>query len=171
MFGAGVAGRSTLRSLQLLGIEILYVIDNNYESIGVIEGIKVNDPSILKDGHLEEDVYIIVSIVDYKKRLEMYYQLLSYGIKADDILLLKDGAIWCDYGLQYFDLKELPINPEGEIFVDAGCYNGMSSYNAQIWSQNKLKKVYAFEPDKNNYPAYVIIRRDGVKLYYMHFSI
>lgn len=153
LFGAGVAGRSTLRTLQLLGIEILYVIDNNYESIGEIEGVNVKNPSILKDEKLKEEVYIIVSVGDYKKRLEMYYQILSYGIKAENILLLKDGAIWCDYGLQYFDLKDLPLNPKGEIFVDAGCYNGMSSYNAKIWSNDKLEKVYAFEPDENNYPA------------------
>lgn len=153
LFGAGVAGKCTLRSLKVLGIEVLCVIDNNYMSIGSIEGINVNDPSILKDKELKENAYVIVSIMDYSKRLEMYYQLLSYGIESENVLLLKDGTLWCDYGLQYFDLKELPVNLEGEIFVDAGCYNGMSSYNAQIWSQNRLKKVYAFEPDKNNYPA------------------
>lgn len=152
LFGAGVAGRCTLRSLSLLGIDIIHVVDNNFATVGEIEGVKVENPTILKD-EIIEDAYVIVSIADYQKKMEVYYQLLSFGIKAEDILLVKDGALWCDYGLQYFDLKEMPINVNGEIFVDAGCYNGMSSYHAQTWSHNNLKKVYAFEPDSNSFPV------------------
>lgn len=152
LFGAGFGGRCSLRSLRVLGIEPLYVVDNNYIAIGEVEGTKVENPAILKDEKKYAGAYVIVSIMDYQKKMEVYYQLLSYGIKAENILLLKEGSLWCDYGFQYFDLDALQVNPDGEIFVDAGCYNGMSSYNAQIWSQNRLKKVYAFEPDKNNFP-------------------
>lgn len=149
LFGAGVAGRSSLRTLKVLGINVVHVVDNRFETIKEIEGIKVESPSVLAG--IDDNVYVIVSVVDYQKKLEIYYQLLSLGILSENILLLKEGTLWCDYGLQYFDLKEMPVNSGGEIFVDAGCYDGMSSYNALKWSRNTLNKVYAFEPDKSNY--------------------
>ena len=71
-----------------------------------------------------------------------------------------DYGSWYDIGLyvdyckkQYFDLQYLPINYEGEIFVDAGCYNGYSTLCAAEWASENgsyLKRAYAFEADKKN---------------------
>lgn len=149
VFGAGVFGRSSIRSLKTLDIEVEVVIDNNFEKIIEVEGIKVLSPEILKK---EKDKYIvIVAVANLEWQMSIYYQLTEMGISADNILLTKSGSIWCDYGNQYFDLNKLPINPEGEIFVDAGCFDGMSSVNAKKWAGNALLKIYAFEPDKNNF--------------------
>lgn len=151
LFGAGIAGHCSLRTLKVLGIDVKHIVDNGFETIKEIEGEKVESPSILAG--ISNDVYVIVSVVDYQSRLEIYYQLLSLGVQVENIFLVKEGFLWGDYGLQYFDLQEMPINSKGEIFVDAGCFDGMSAYNALKWAKNKLNKVYAFEPDKNNYQA------------------
>ncbi|MBP9996340.1 MAG: FkbM family methyltransferase [Lachnospiraceae bacterium] len=149
VFGAGKAGARTIRTLKFMGMEISHVVDNNYSKVEEIEGIIVENPAILateKDKNV-----IIISVFDYQKKLEIFYQLFYAGIKLDRIFMPKEGGIWCDYGNQYFDLDNMRINEKGEIFLDAGCYNGVTSIKAKEWCNNRLNKVYAFEPDGSNY--------------------
>ena len=53
------------------------------------------------------------------------------------------------YNNQYFDYKEY-YKPYG-IFIDAGCFDGQTSIKFAKWCNNKYSKIYAFEPEKNNF--------------------
>lgn len=147
IFGAGGSGRSSIRTLQFLGIDVIACVDNNYEAIKDAEGFKVESPMRIRDF---DDFVILIAVTDISAQISIYYQLKEMGISSDKIMLIREGSIWADYGKQYFDLDELPIVQEGEIFVDAGCYDGETAYNASVWAQGKLSKVYAFEPDRNS---------------------
>lgn len=148
VFGAGVAGRCTVRSLKVLGANICGVVDNNFENLKEVEGIKIYSPETLKSR--DDNYIVIVAVMNLAQQLNIYYQLLNMKILPENIMMIKEGCVWVDYGKQYFDLSELPVNPDGEIFVDVGCFDGMSSLNAKEWAKGNLNKVYAFEPDKNN---------------------
>ena len=62
-----------------------------------------------------------------------------------------EGYLYCDRENQYFDLSELKPEPDGEYFVDAGCYDGMTSLQCDKWCNGNLKMIYAFEPSNKNY--------------------
>ena len=73
--------------------------------------------------------------------------LLSEGISEDRII---DGGALYDLfeGSQYFTLEELPCECSDEVFVDVGCYDGMSTVAFSRWCGGG--KSYGFEPDEQN---------------------
>lgn len=76
---------------------------------------------------------------------EILTQLEELGFPKEQVIRLKftDRQI-------YFD-SEIVSPQENEIFVDSGCYDGETSLDFIKWTQGKVKKIYAFEPDKENY--------------------
>lgn len=72
-------------------------------------------------------------------------ELLEEGVPENSIVLL--GKYWNGIKeLQYFDLQQLNIGND-EVFVDCGAFDMFNT--DQII--DKCQKVYAFEPDKDNY--------------------
>ena len=146
IFGAGNMGKTTIRTLSLLGKQIDCVVDNSESVQGkTVCGYTVESPQVIKG----KDCVVIVA-VKWNQQIGIYYQLLNLGVPEERILMHQEGGLYLDFGRQYFDVKEVAPNRDGEIFVDAGCFNGKTSVNASKWANGMLKKVYAFEPDKNS---------------------
>ena len=151
IFGAGGSGRATIRSLRFLGIRVAGCVDNNYASLETAEGLTEASPErLLSDW---EDSTVLISVADQKMKADICGQLKDMGIPSDRILNIREDYIWADYGKQYFDLDALGADPDGEIFVDAGCFNGETGASAAAWAGGKLLKIYAFEADKNSIDA------------------
>ena len=55
-----------------------------------------------------------------------------------------------DLGCQYFDNSIIKLGNE-DVFVDAGCYDGASSVDFVKLCGGNYSKIYAFEPDHDNF--------------------
>lgn len=76
---------------------------------------------------------------------EIYRQLRSCGIEENKII--NAGKLMVDlFDKQYFDLPALP-HVQDEVFVDAGCFDGLTVRNFIKWSGGKYREIIAFEPD------------------------
>lgn len=151
IFGAGRAGRANIRTLRFLGIEVAGCVDNQYASLKMVEELAVDSPKrLLSDW---KDCTILISVADQRMKDVIYRQLKDMGITENRIMKIRESYIWANYGKQYFDLDALQVNPEGEIFVDAGCFDGTTGGEAAVWARGKLLKIYAFEPDRNSIDA------------------
>lgn len=51
---------------------------------------------------------------------------------------------------QYFNELTFSFNPENEIFVDCGAFNGDTILKYEKFTDGKCKKIYAFEPNYEN---------------------
>lgn len=151
IFGAGRAGRASIRSLKFLGIEVAGCVDNNYASLKTAEELAVDSPERLMSDW--KNCTILISVAAQKMKDDIYSQLKDMGIPSDRILNIREDYIWADYGKQYFDLDALRVDSEGEIFVDAGCFDGETGRGAATWAGGKLLKIYAFEADRNSIDA------------------
>lgn len=49
---------------------------------------------------------------------------------------------------QYFPQNEILKKSKDEVFIDAGAYNGNTSYCFSRWVEGKYSKIYAMEPDE-----------------------
>lgn len=132
IFGGGRSGRATIRSLRFLGIQVVGCVDNNYASLKAAEGLEVSSPQrLLRDW---ESSTILISVADQNIKADIYGQLKDMGIPEERILNIREDYIWADYGKQYFDLDALWPDPAGEIFVDAGCFDGETGRGAAAWA-------------------------------------
>ncbi len=146
VFGAGNMGRQTIRALRLLDRKIAGLVDNASALWGKeVCGIRVSDSSLLK----QKDGIVVVA-VSSPIQIGIYYQLLSMGVPETKIIMHQEGGLFLDYGRQYFDVDAVKPSEDGEVFIDAGCYDGLSSVNAAKWAEGRLEKVVAFEPDVNS---------------------
>lgn len=149
IFGCCARAKCTIRTLDLMGYETVGIIDNNTSMHGkeCINGLIVENPVVL----LEKYKDCIIFIATQKKyQIDVYYQLLEYGIDVRRIMMTTEGSLFAAYGRQYFDLEELEIDIKGEIFVDAGCYDGGTAVDFVKWAGRNAKKIIAFEPDEKN---------------------
>lgn len=94
----------------------------------------------------DETIYISST----KYHAEQYMQLISAGIREENIvdigkMMLK---VWDE--CQYFDLSELKFKKgQNEVFVDGGCYDGANSVRFAKWADGN-GRIWAFEPDMEN---------------------
>lgn len=51
---------------------------------------------------------------------------------------------------EYFNELTFEIDPTNEIYVDCGAFNGDTILKYIAFTNNKYKKIYAFEPNENN---------------------
>lgn len=149
IFGAGVNGRLTCRSLKYISRNVNCFVDNN-DCLWGKEWRGISICSLAKAKRDYKDSIIIVAVpVQYHAAI--YHQLINEGVRESDILMPYEGYLYCDKKNQYFDVKEIYPENEEEFFVDAGCYNGQTALNYGKLCGKKLKRIYAFEPDHNNY--------------------
>jgi len=109
-------------------------------------------------------LYVIFSKINYNV---MKNELIEMGICEQNIVLLDTSSgkeilnkightyaanLTCDnlHEETYFD-KKIMIPEDGEIMVDCGFYDGLSSRQFMKWCSEKYKKIIAFEPDSINY--------------------
>lgn len=146
IFGYGEIGKLTYRTLKYLQKEICCICDNNPMLHGkVIDDIKICNFNFVKENCRD---CVVVIAASKNHQLEIFAQLKEAGFEDKNILTNIGDGLYCDISGQYFDLEYLNPAIGEEIFLDAGCYNGTTSKQAFDWG--KCKKIYAFEPDKNN---------------------
>ena len=141
MFGAGVGGNSLMTVTSEYPWK--YVLDNNPKTEYFWEIPVVRAADFLEK---YSDEYIFISARCYCD--EIYEQLVQAGVPDERIINIAK-TLNESYVKQYLDLEYLYAAEGKEVFVDAGCYDGMTSIRFSEWSK-KDSKVYAFEPDVNN---------------------
>lgn len=101
---------------------------------------------------LEKNTDASVYIASTGFHTEFYKMLQQAGIEEERIVDVTGMMLEVYHEQQYFDLPVLQkIKEESEIFVDGGCYDAANSVMFVKWAGNIQKKVYAFEPDENNF--------------------
>lgn len=154
VWGAGHNGRMLVNMCKRVGCNVECFCDNNHEKQHMkVDNVKVISPEEL-GGVLEseDNLVIIVSPVTKKYQNEIYDMLRDMGQSEVDIYR------WSDYyypqevtARQYFD--EVVSLQEDEVFVDGGCCDFT---NSKLFLERmkevglNCKKIYAFEPDKEN---------------------
>lgn len=136
VFTAGVFGRQCADMLRSCSKKPLFFVDNNSDKQGKnVDGLQIKSVECVKD---YPNIKIISGNVVYAESLKK--QLKEIGASNGVI----DGA--CAFsGWQYFDVFEPDSN---EVFVDAGAYDGGTSFDFVNWCGEKgYDKIYSFEPD------------------------
>ncbi|MDF2530905.1 MAG: hypothetical protein K0Q65_486 [Clostridia bacterium] len=142
LFGAGINGRVFYEFLKHCGYRADSFCDNDKSKYGTKHcGLPVISPQELINQY--PDAYVIITIQNYVQ--EVMQQLIGMGVSADNIM---DGCP--PLGRQYF-VEEIFTPSEEEVFIDAGCYHGESALDFINWCHGKYKKIYAFEPDSQNF--------------------
>lgn len=144
IFGADFWGRSIARQYHKYGFECF--VDNNaifpYETK---EGFSV----ISFEEYLKK--YGDCATVFLGSRLyynDLWEQLIKCGISKERIVNI--GKMIDDMSMrQYFDLPYMP-HVGDEVFVDAGGFDGRTSKLFIQWCGNCYKKIYVFEPEREN---------------------
>ena len=79
----------------------------------------------------------------------IYQQLLGEQIPLQNII--NAGELMNQlFDQQYFDLScMVPANDE--VFLDVGCFDGLTVHNFVRWSGNEYREIIAFEPDTDCY--------------------
>lgn len=143
LFGAGVAANDMLKMFAKRGIRVAYCVDNNEKKWGMkICGCDICSPEeLLKD---EEETFVIITASCYKVNCEIKEQLLNYGLSKTTIFS------WFDVmGKMYIEPDIVPIVKE-DVFVDGGCFDGLTAIDIQEATDEGIKKIYAYEPDLAN---------------------
>lgn len=143
IFGAGVWGTILYNETKQF-IDWKYVIDSHPDG-KTVGGLPVKD----FDRFVREYTDETVVISSYKNYPEMANQLRKHGIADDKIV--DAGKIIYQLTEQaiYFDLDELMPQKPREVFVDAGCFDGMTTKQFFTWCKGQAYS-YCFEPDLKN---------------------
>ncbi len=143
LFGNGAIAQRICNIFKIAKFPIDYYTTNSAKYESIYHGIPYISVDEIQN-NVEEYCFVIgTSIPTYID--EIRTQLLGYGIAEKQIIF--DCR---DIGNQYFDLEELHLT-EDEVFVDAGCFNGDDVLRFKHATNQKYFKIYAFEPDKENY--------------------
>lgn len=141
IFGAGTYGKKIVRTFD--DIQFVCFIDN------CITGSKLGLPVFNLDSFLQHyNNNCRIVIATKLSHEQIYNQMIDAGISHDDIINL--GVVWEKMTHeQYLDLPEFnKYDLTDGIFVDAGCYDGMTSidYIRRFGNVN----ILAWEPDPDN---------------------
>lgn len=144
LFGAGWAGRQIIHVLKLNGIKVEFVLDNNSALWGQeFYGVKIVDPQSI----VGSDIVVILGVNKYKAEI---YKQIKRLTESDAHIFSPECEWWIGKWNQYFD-EDILKPVDGEIFVDAGSFDGNDSRRFVDWTHGKYNRIYAFEPDANNY--------------------
>lgn len=95
----------------------------------------------------KDKVYVAVNTAGFHKEIVQF--LLANGVHEEKIIDL--GAISAPlYSEQYFDKEVMAAKPE-EVFIDGGCFDCATDKRFIEWCSGSYRKIYAFEPDAENY--------------------
>jgi FkbM family methyltransferase len=145
IYGIGPGGIKFINLLMKLGIyyNIKALYDKNERKSGeFINGIEITTPP-----SKPETEFVIITMSNNKWILEAVNYCESIGFEKNKILILQ----YENEKVLYFDEDIIiPRLGNNEIFIDAGCYNFNTSIRFIEVAPN-YKKIYAYEPDKDNY--------------------
>lgn len=148
-WGLGHDYRILMDIVEKTGFHADVLCDNNAALWGSrIDGKPVAAP---EQWLREKDEYCVF-IASTMCAEEIKRELMGKGVRESEIASLADA--------QYFDVFE---SVPGEIFVDAGCYNGGTLTGFVNWSKGNYRKIYAFEPN----PESLVLCRSTIRDYGM----
>lgn len=107
------------------------------------QGYRIMSPQELFTEH--KDAVILVSTTTYFQ--EVTEELKQY-FKPECIITLSEEKTRNWMNSQYFEEDVIQFS-DGEVFVDGGCFDFGTSET--LMNKCKVKKIYAFEPDEENY--------------------
>lgn len=117
-------------------------------------GIPVISPEELIEK--KNEVYVAVNTSAYQKEIVEF--LNEHGFAENRIINL--GIITDSlYSAQYFDADIMAPQP-GEVFIDGGCFDCSTDKAFIKWCQGGYKKIYAFEPDAENFEKCLVRCRE-----------
>lgn len=95
----------------------------------------------------QKELYVVVSTVEYHN--EILQILRDGGYPEDHIFDGMSCVYWDNLKEQYFGPEFMAFEDE-EVFIDAGCFDLGTSLELKKHCKS-VKKVYAFEPDAENF--------------------
>ena len=160
IFGAGIDGVFTKKILEQNGYEVYSFCDNDDEKIGEsIDGVPVLS---LEDTYEVDNRYIILA--SHFHWNDMFLQLSDEpDFDRDSIFIPRDGAIVATCGNQYFDCEDVKVK-DGDIFVDAGVYDGATS--KYVIDNFNIEGIIGFEANERmTKRARKLLNSPKVKIY------
>ena len=142
LFGAGISGRGVLPIFQNDKRFLGFCSSTEEKQKNGFLGWPVIGPEELLS---RRDLTVVISSADAKQEIQ---QILQAGGYPQEQVFTLDG-LTTSYNDQYFGPSFLRYEPE-EVFVDAGCCNLRSALALRAHC-GRVKKVYAFEPEPENY--------------------
>lgn len=142
LFGAGVSGRGALPIFQNDKRFLGFCSSTEEKQKNGFLGRPVMSPEELLS---RKDLTVVISAADARQEI---LKILQEGGYPQEQVFNLDGLM-TSYNDQYFGPDFIRYEPE-EVFVDAGCCNLRSSL-ALRGHCGRVKKVYAFEPEPENY--------------------
>ena len=141
IYGAGLMGRLILDILKESDKDVLFFVDNDEKKQNtIVDGINVfNVLEIVK--------YPNIKVITSNRTLTRVAVKQLKSINAGNTII-DESEVCAFWGKQYFDV----FSPqEGEIFVDAGCFDGGTVLEFVNWmGEKRYSYIYSFEPDTNN---------------------
>jgi len=136
---------------------VCFATDDSFKSDEKYFGKPIVLIADLKTGY--EDCTIVISVFEPAERERVFQQLVRLGIKPEKICLnffateqFNPGRIFFGrHGTMYFDLPYIKPLGKEEVFMDVGCFDGATTKAFIEWNGNQYDKIYAFEPDPENY--------------------
>ena len=142
LFGAGSTGRRVLPIFQKDRRLIGFCSSTKAKQAEGFLGYPVMSPEELIS---RKDLTVVVTAVDANKEI---LNILRESGYPEELVFVWGGSTAVDHE-QYFGPEFIEYEPE-EVFVDDGCCN-LRSCLALREHCTHIKKVYAFEPDPENY--------------------
>jgi FkbM family methyltransferase len=145
IYGAGLAGQKIAHLLLKNGIRAKYFWDCKTVKVN-LSGIPLPVYEPLSDYNNET---VIIGSSRFSE--EMVALLRQNGIPEEKIIIPEytEKFIY-DYENQYFDESIISFQ-ESEVFVDAGSFDFGNSMQLLKKAGSKVEKIYAFEPDSENF--------------------
>ena len=114
--------------------------------------------SLQELAYLGENTLVLIGCGRNALQNSVIEQMISFGIRKENILLPCQTYHPFCYGNQYFDVEEIALG-NNEVFVDAGCFDCATVKEFLKQTCGKYQHIYSFEPDKTNYLRCVEIAR------------
>ena len=143
LYGAGMAGKELLRDWANDERFVGFCSQTKAKQRDGYCGYPVMSPEELLE---RKDLNVIIATLQFDEEIRQI--LLGGGYPAEQIFSYVDYYFYEDPE-QYFGPDFMKYEAD-EVLVDAGCYNLNSSLKFREHC-GRLKKIYAFEPDPENY--------------------
>lgn len=146
--GAGHYGDLTYRALTHAGYEVFCFLDNDANKKGNLKnGVPIKSFFEFVAEYPENCIVIIDNL---RLQTLFFNELCELGFPQSKIYCTPDNTVRTLFGNIYFDLPQ--IKPSGEdVFIDAGCFSGETTFDFINWCNGKYKSIYAFEPMQDGY--------------------